>query len=45
MIREELLALTVRQVDDASCGRENLCKLCTMAEIGERIEAAERGEL
>ena len=36
MICEELLALTVRQVEDASCGRESLCKLCTLAEIGER---------
>ena len=35
MISEELLALTVRQVDDASCGRENLCKLCTLAERGD----------
>lgn len=34
MIREELLALTVRQVDDASCGREKLGALCALAERG-----------
>lgn len=28
------VALTVRQVDGASCGRENLCKLCTLADRG-----------